>query len=237
MRLVSVIVPTYNPQEHLLSCLASVFSQTYTAYEVIVVDDGSEAEYAPLFSEVMMRFPCLRLLAVSPNRGVAHARNLGAAAAHGEYLAFLDHDDLWDSRKLELQTQFLDSAPDCGYVTSRQRYFLSDGMESPPKWVRDRQMGIGLPGMLPGTLMVRASVFAQVGDFDESLRAGTDDVDWFFRANTEAIRGHELPEELLLKRIHGRNLSAQVQANNKELLSVIRMNIARRKSSASKLRK
>jgi len=154
MRLVSVIVPTYNPQEHLLSCLASVFSQTYTDYEVIVVDDGSEAGCAPLFAQVKDRYPSLQLLTVRPNRGVAHARNLGAAAAHGEYLAFLDHDDLWDSRKLELQAQFLDSAPECGYVTSRQRYFVSDGVESTPSWVKNCHIGIGLPGFLPGTLLI-----------------------------------------------------------------------------------
>ena len=233
MRLVSVIVPTYNPQEHLLACFARSCSQTYTSYEVIVVDDGSEAEYAPLLAGLKNRYPCLRLLTVSPNRGVAHARNLGAAAARGEYLAFLDHDDLWDSRKLEWQARFLDSAPDCGYVTSRQRYFLEDGVESTPSWVRDCHIGIALPGFLPGTLLVRKTVFLQLQGFDETLKAGTDDVDWFFRANTAAIRTHELPEELLLRRIHGKNLSAQAQAHNKELLSVVRMNMARRNAAKS----
>lgn len=231
MRLVSVIVPTYNPQEHLLSCLASVFSQTYTDYEVIVVDDGSEAGCAPLFAQVKDRYPSLQLLTVRPNRGVAHARNLGAAAAHGEYLAFLDHDDLWDSRKLELQAQFLDSAPECGYVTSRQRYFVSDGVESTPSWVKNCHIGIGLPGFLPGTLLLRKSVFLQLKGFDESLRAGTDDVDWFFRANAAGIKTHEIPEELLHRRIHDKNLSAQTRAHNKELLSVVRMNIARRNAA------
>lgn len=231
MRLVSVIVPTYNPQDHLLTCLASVFSQTYSSYEVIVVDDGSEVQYAPLFAQLKDRYPSLRLLTVTPNRGVAHARNLGAAAAHGDYIAFLDHDDLWDSRKLELQVQFLDNAPECGYVTARQRYFFSSGIESTPSWVRDCHIGVGLPGFLPGTLLVRKAVLFQLKGFDESLRAGTDDVDWFFRANAAGIKTHELPEKLLLRRIHDKNLSAQARAHNKELLSVVRMNIARRNAA------
>jgi GT2 family glycosyltransferase len=78
---------------------------------------------------------------------------------------------------------------------------------------------------------VRKTVFLQLKGFDESLRAGTDDVDWFFRANAAAIKTHELPEELLLRRIHDKNLSAQARAHNKELLSVVRMNIARRNAA------
>jgi GT2 family glycosyltransferase len=231
MKLVSVIIPAYNPQDYLLSCLGSVFGQTHAQVEVILVNDGSKSEFDSFFADVGRRYPQLKILEVKPNRGVAHARNHGAGHATGDYLTFIDQDDVWETNKLELQSRYLDQHADYDYVTSRQRYFLSEGVDVPPGWLRASQLGVSLPGFLPGTLMVRASAFKQLGGFDERLKAGTDDVDWFFRANAAGLKTFELPEQLLLKRIHSKNLSGQALAHNKELLSVVRMNLQRKKAS------
>ncbi len=230
MQLVSVIIPAYNPQNFLLETVRSVFNQTHQNIEVILVNDGSCAEYTPLFENISGLYPQLRLLSLPQNKGVAGARNIGVNAARGEYLSFLDQDDMWDFEKLALQSQHLDNYSEIDYVTSRQRYFLSEGVVAPPAWMKSAHLDTSLPGFLPGTLMVRAEIFRLSNGFDESLKAGTDDVDWFFRANNMGLKTFELPQQLLLKRIHGKNLSAQVVAHNKELLSVVRMNMLRKKN-------
>jgi len=231
MRLVSVIIPAYNPDELLLAALESVYAQSYEIFEISVINDGSKDECAIIFSEALRKYPTLIIHHLPINRGVAAARNFGAAKARGEYLAFLDQDDVWTPEKLELQTAYLDTNPDIDYITSRQRYFLAEGVNTAPTWVKPEHIDTSLPGFLPGTLMVRASAFKKLNGFDENLKAGTDDVDWFFRAHASGLKTHQLPQELLHKRIHQKNLSRSAQAHNKELLSVVRMNLERRKQS------
>lgn len=87
----SIIIPTFNRAELLRKCLASVRTQTYRHYEVIVVDDGSTDHTAEVLAEYADDIRVIR----QPNGGPGAARNLGAAQAAGEYLAFLDSDDLW----------------------------------------------------------------------------------------------------------------------------------------------
>jgi glycosyltransferase involved in cell wall biosynthesis len=87
----SVIIPTYNRSSYLKSTLESVWRQTFTDYEIIVVDDGSTDDTANYLSEIADRVRILR----QPNAGPGIARNKAAAHAHGVYLAFLDSDDLW----------------------------------------------------------------------------------------------------------------------------------------------
>lgn len=229
MKLVSVIIPAYKPQKFLMETIASAFGQTYKNLEIILVNDGSGDEFKHIFSEITALYPQLILLEVSPNKGVAAARNLGAQKAKGEYLSFLDQDDIWKANKIELQSKYLDDNPEVGYMTSRQRYFLSGEAATWPTWVKPEHVDASLPGFLPGTLMVRANVFAKLGGFDATLKAGTDDVDWFFRAGNAGFKTCELQEEFLLKRIHGENLSSKTLQHNKELLSVVRMNMQRRK--------
>jgi glycosyltransferase involved in cell wall biosynthesis len=88
--LFSVIIPTYNRAHFLVETLKSVFAQTFTDYEIVVVDDGSTDRT----EEVLRGFKELTLLR-QQHKGPGAARNLGAARAHGQYLAFLDSDDLW----------------------------------------------------------------------------------------------------------------------------------------------
>ena len=95
--LVSVIIPVYNGQAYLRPTLKSVFAQDYRPLEVIAVDDGSIDRSA----EIIRSFPEVVYL-YQDNRGHAAARNAGISAANGEFLAFLDADDLWPPDKLNL---------------------------------------------------------------------------------------------------------------------------------------
>jgi glycosyltransferase involved in cell wall biosynthesis len=119
--LVSVIIPTYNSAEYLEQSLQSVFSQTYSFVQVIVVDDGSTDDtrqvLAPYIREGKIQY-CFQ-----QNRGPAAARNLGIQQARGEFIGFLDADDLWLPEKLESQVVVLRKNPDIGMVYSDSEWF------------------------------------------------------------------------------------------------------------------
>jgi len=102
---ISVIIPTYNHCRFLVSAIDSALSQTLKPSEVIVVDDGSTDETSNLLNAYEGKIRVVR----QKNQGVAAARNRGAEIATGEYLAFLDADDLWLPRKLEMQLNRFES--------------------------------------------------------------------------------------------------------------------------------
>jgi len=109
---VSVIIATYNRADYVRQAVDSVLAQSLRDFELIVVDDGSTDGTAAVLAEYGAR---IRVIA-TPNRGAARARNAGLAAATGEYVAFLDSDDLSDPERLSLQAAVLDTFPDIGLV-------------------------------------------------------------------------------------------------------------------------
>lgn len=102
---ISVVIPCYNRKDKLAACLSSVLGQSYTALEVIVVDDASTDGTEELFQN--MQDPRVKYLRYEQNRGACYARNYGAARASGEYIAFQDSDDTWHPEKLKKQLAHL----------------------------------------------------------------------------------------------------------------------------------
>ena len=125
--LVSIVVPAYNAAEFVRNALVSVQAQTYTNYEVLLVDDGSaDATYDTArryFDETDLRGQCIR----QENKGVAAARNVGIAAAQGDFIAFLDVDDVWYPRKLDAVMSAFHSHPDVDLVHHPLRIVDSNG--------------------------------------------------------------------------------------------------------------
>ena len=107
---VSVIIPAYNAERFLRQTIESVLAQTFRDFEIIVVDDGSKDETAEIAESFGAPVICRR----KTNGGVSSARNLGIKEAKGEYVAFLDADDLWEPTKLEKQVARLDEQPQVG---------------------------------------------------------------------------------------------------------------------------
>jgi glycosyltransferase involved in cell wall biosynthesis len=106
---VSVIIPCYNAERYVCATIETVFAQGEPDIEIIVVDDGSKDRSVEL---VRAAFPTVRVVE-QPNQGVAAARNHGLRLATGEWIAFLDADDIWLPGKLAAQFTQLDAAPDC----------------------------------------------------------------------------------------------------------------------------
>ena len=116
MPLVSVIIPTYNRATLLKDALASVLNQTFTDYEVIVVDDGSTDNT----EDIVQSFPDISYFK-QQNLGPAVARNIGLKKARGSYIAYLDSDDVWDNAYLENSLTFLEQNLDVGFIFSNLR--------------------------------------------------------------------------------------------------------------------
>lgn len=216
--LVSVVLPVYNGERYLSAALKSIFAQDYPNFEVIVVDDGSSdasAAIAKSFSGVRYIY--------QRNQGVACARNAGILASKGEFIAFIDQDDLWTPNKLSVQMQYFLDDQEIEYVLSNKRSFLEEG-RSKPGWVKDFLLKDKTIGFLPGTLVARKSLFEKIGLFSPAYETASD-TDWFFRANDAGIKKAISPQVLLHKRIHSSNQSYQTKIINEELLKVIKFSI------------
>ena len=119
-RKVSVIIPTYNREGILGRSIESVLNQTYTEFELIIVDDGSTDNTRQLVENI--HDDRISYYYVKNNSGAAAARNYGIERAEGEYIAFQDSDDYWHSDKLEKQMKVMESNPDIGFVFHAIRY-------------------------------------------------------------------------------------------------------------------
>ncbi|MCS6924694.1 MAG: glycosyltransferase [Candidatus Binatia bacterium] len=171
---VSVIIPTYNRCELLREALASVCAQTYQDFELIVVDDGSHDETAAVVHE----FAGVRYV-WQPHRGVSAARNHGVTLSTGEWVAFLDSDDLWQPRKLEKQIAFVTAQPEV-QICQTEELWLRHGVRVNPQRKHRKPSGdIFAPSLArclvsPSAVMLRRELFEEVGGFDERLPACED---------------------------------------------------------------
>ncbi|RLB06846.1 MAG: glycosyltransferase family 2 protein [Deltaproteobacteria bacterium] len=174
MPLVSVIIPTFNRGWILKEAIDSVLSQTFTDYELIVVDDGS-TDNTP---DILKSYPQTKLIR-QENRGVSAARNKGVKASAGKYLAFLDSDDLWLPGKLEKQVNFFNKNPDAN-ICQTEEIWIRNGTRVNPKKKHLKPSGtifekcLGLCLVSPSAVMMTREVFDEAGGFDETLPACED---------------------------------------------------------------
>lgn len=172
---VSVIIPTFNRGWILKESIESVLAQTYTDFELIVVDDGSTDNT----HEVLQTFlGCITVIR-QENAGVSAARNRGIRAASGRLVSFLDSDDLWLPRKLECQVAFFESTPEA-MICQTEETWIRKGKRVNPKKRHHKESGIIFERSLllclvsPSAVMIRRTLFDAVGLFDESLPACED---------------------------------------------------------------
>jgi glycosyltransferase involved in cell wall biosynthesis len=179
---VSIIIPAYNAMIYLPKTLESVLRQTFTDFEVLIVNDGSSDQIVQWAAQ--LTDPRVKLIS-QENQGASVARNTGLANAQGDYVAFLDADDLWAATKLEKQTHYLDSHPDVGLVYTWTA--LIDEQDQPTGIVWASQVEgrvwehlVVIDGMLANgsVAMVRRCCFEQVGIFDPDLECYEDKDMW-----------------------------------------------------------
>ena len=173
--LVTVIIPTYNRAGLVQEALASVKAQTFRDFEIVVVDDGgTDGTFEALAAD-----PDFRVLRHPCRRGVAAARNTGVAAARGEWLAFLDSDDLWRPDKLARQMAFLESRPRMRLCQTDEIWVRRGVRVNKPAAHRKVAGQIFLPSLArcmvsPSAAMLHRRLFEDHGAFDVTLPAAED---------------------------------------------------------------
>jgi glycosyltransferase involved in cell wall biosynthesis len=210
---VSVVVPTFNRPQYLRAAIDSVFAQTFTDWELIVADDGSEGETATYLAALASR-PKVKVLRLAHTGNPGAVRNAACRAAQGDYIAFLDSDDVWLPEKLALQIASLRAHPERGW--SHTAFAVIDESGDLLRGARARWWpaveGWILEGLIrmetviaTSSLIVKRRLLAQVGGFDRKLRM-CEDYDLFLRfaglTEIDGIRG-----TLLHKRRHAENYS------------------------------
>jgi glycosyltransferase involved in cell wall biosynthesis len=202
MRRVSIIVPTYNCALYLPDALESVLSQTYTDYELYIINDGSTDNTDEVVTTYMPRFDGNVHYIKQQNQGLACARNTGIKSASGDFIAFLDSDDIWLPEKLKSQIDVFDKRTDVGFVhTGTYGFDGPDGTYLNRSWMTpellDQHSGkifydyfFRNIRITASTVMARRECFDKHGFFDEYLsKLGSEDRDCFLRIlwDTEAV--------------------------------------------------
>lgn len=222
----SVVLPLYNGAAFVRRAITSVASQVDLPadWEIIVVDDGSHDGGADVCRQLMGRWPQIRLICHSTNRGVAAARNRGISSARYRYLGFLDQDDEWAGNKWKTQHEALQQSG-ADYVLGHQVFDIGDP-DRLPDWFRASWLEAPQKGYVFGALLMRTCDFIEGGLLREDL-VWSDDVDWFARAKKMRLHEHMLEDVVLIRHVHDRNASEKAAQSNSELLTVIRRHLSR----------
>lgn len=174
--MVSVIIPTYNRAALLAEAIQSVLDQDYflkdraSSLELLVIDDGSVDNT----KEIVASFGDTLKYQFQAHRGVSAARNLGLALAQGDFIAFLDSDDLWKKEKLSSQMSFMKAFPHAR-VCCTEEIWIRNGIFANPKkkhqkhseWIFDKVLSLCLLSL--SSALFRREVFEEIGKFDEEL--------------------------------------------------------------------
>ncbi len=224
---VSVVVPAYNVEKYIADALSSLERQSFSNFEVLVVDDGSSdrtPEIIKSFSDRDSRFKLLQ----KPNGGLSSARNYGIRHAKSEYIALLDGDDIYGSEKLANHVTRLRSSPQIGIVYSASQAISDDGT---PTFIRLSGKPIKrdpLAALLcknfighGSNAIFRRCIVDEIGGFDETLRS-CEDVDFWLRiAATKKWHFYREPKVYSFYRVRPSGLSFDVQEMKASQLRVI----------------
>lgn len=223
--LVSVIVPTFNAGRTLAATLASIQAQSVAPVQIIVVDDGSTDDTAAVAEAgALAGSELIRLT----NSGVASAMNAGLAVAQGDWIAFLDADDLWEPNCLQSQLAHALANPGLDACVGGVTEFVCPSLGSADAArLRPRPPQTA---WLSGATLVRRAVFNQTGVFNPTLRLGCW-IDWVDRARRAGARFGEHQRLVLRRRLHPASLSMSQAARDGALLQVARLAIARRREA------
>ncbi len=198
--LVSVIIPTFNRARFVAEAVATVLAQTYEDLEILVVDDGSTDDTGKRLAPFAPRVQVVRH---PVRRGVSAARNLGVAAARGQWLAFLDSDDLWLPEKLDRQMAFLEANPRSRLCQTEESWLRHGLKVNKPLAYRKEGGQIFLQSLercciSPSAVVLDRKLLEEHGGFDETLPAA-EDYDLWLRLTWRYEVGL-VPEPLVIKR-------------------------------------
>jgi glycosyltransferase involved in cell wall biosynthesis len=225
--LVSVILPVYNGGKYISEAIDSILNQKVGNVEIIIIDDGStdnSGEIALRYKEES-EFGSIRYIKQS-NQGPSAARNLGIREAGGEFIAFIDSDDIWSSNKLSLQLSILHNNPEVVFAWGCLQMFSIDSQLESYFSQPTREPNLG-------TLLVRRYAFDKVGLFDKGMMWG-EDHDWFIRAREKLLLHLSHNETVLFYRKHKANSWLGRKNSEKAIFHVIKRHLDRNIDDSNK---
>jgi glycosyltransferase involved in cell wall biosynthesis len=221
---VSVVVLAYNSGRWIEQALDSVVAQPYRPLDVVVVDDGSTDETAPLARQFRDTHPELPVHVISqPNRGVGAARNRGLALVGGELVAFLDADDVWTAASLTARVPLLQADSSIDIVVGNEQRFLTE-----PRG-RRRQLGPARRSCAMGALLLRRDSLERNGPFAEHVGLA-EGLDWLLRARELGLREASVADLILWRRVHDANYTRGYRDAGAELAGVLKASLDRRRA-------
>jgi len=218
--LVSVVIPCYNPTEMLREALASVWEQTYRPLEVILVNDGADSvEGRRLLRSLAGQ---VTRYIEQPNQGLSAARNTGFRTAEGPHVLPLDADDRLKPTAIAACVQALEAHPEAAFVYPDYEVFGDTRyVERLPEYNLFRLLD---ENILIYASLIRRADWEEAGGYDESMRLGYEDWDFWLRLAERERFGHHLGQVLFEYRKHGRTMLTEAREHHQELVARIRQN-------------
>jgi glycosyltransferase involved in cell wall biosynthesis len=220
-------MPVFNGERYVREAIDSIFAQMHRPLEIIIVDDGStdgtRAAVANYGDQVRYVW--------QPNSGPATARNLGLSRAAGEFIAFIDADDLWHVEKLARQMARFAARPELDFCVAHVQNFWISELHDEEERFRNNRVAKPIPGYVTGTLLARRRVFDTIGVFNTKLAHG-DSTDWFLRAAERGAVMELLADVLLFRRLHPANRSRLLASRSRdEFLEIVKACLDQRRGS------
>jgi len=208
--LVSIIIPVYNGEKYIEECLRSVYQQSYHPIEIIVIEDGSTDNSLNLIKQM----PGEKKVIPQQNKDVSQARNVGIKNSKGQFIAFLDQDDVWEKEKLEKQVNAFREEPDMDLVFTDSFKFNDEGEKRHPidkhkiaSQLNDQNLFSTLIRknvLMPSAVMVKKESIEKAGLFDPGFKT-CGDYEMWLRMAALGMKFLYLPEPLALYRQHAKN--------------------------------
>ncbi len=226
---VSLIMPNYNYAQYLEAALTSVVNQTYTNFELILIDDASTDSSLEVIEPFLAKHSFIHLICHKKNQGMFKSCQEGLEKAQGQYVTFTSSDDLLLPSFLEKKVTVLDRYPDVGLCFSRASYFNSDEpvkLYTPILQTTYPEMKLSRKALIhqmkqyrmwiPGnTVLSRKSLFKKYGGFDSNYYSLTD---WFLWLKIAFLHGaYFLPETLAIQRNHNNSMSQTESLTTKQI--------------------
>lgn len=216
--MISVVIPAFNAGKYVREAIDSVLAQGWPELEVLVVDNASTDDTAAIAESLGAPVQCLW----SAPCGQPSTTNAGIRAARGEWLAFLDADDLWSPGKLVRQAREFEQHPELDAVFGHAVNFSGAapmaGGHGPAS----------MSATVPGTLLVRRDAFHRVGYFDENFTIGSV-MDWYLRARDAGLCMRVLPDVFLFRRVHDENLSTRRKDRQVDYVRILKAGLDRQR--------
>ena len=222
--LISVIIPVFNGEKYLGEAIESVLVQTLKPLEIIVIDDGSEDYTYKVANKYARHIKFYR----QPRSGVGSARNRGIKLARCNFIAHLDHDDLWEKHKLWVQLEAFQKNNDLEIVGCLMKSFYSSEL-SPEEKEKVFCPLDPMPSFSASAILVKKNAYHRIGFYMEGINKSSD-LDWFIRAREAGIKEKMINKVLCYRRIHKSNTGLRNPDILKEKLCLLRAKIQRQRN-------